>query len=195
MANVVFVGAYAYAREVLQALPESPVAIVTDPRTGQPRHQAIWNDVTPMYWNVEDIGFVPDLVVVAGWRRLVPIVAPTVGFHSAKLPEYPGRAPVANAILRGDRYITNTMLWLDDGVDTGDIIDEAIFSNSGDPDDIYRLIGETSAEMLRRHWDGLIDGSAPRRPQDMSKRGPLTSADAWRKLAARRQPAWIEAFG
>lgn len=190
MARVVFVGAFAYAQAVLDALPEPPVLIITTSHDA-PRqqyltrlHDVVFADLTR---DDVDIGplihsFQPDLVVVAGWRRLVPIVAPTVGFHSAKLPEFPGRAPVANAILRGDPTITNTMLWLDDDVDTGDIIDERTFENSGDPDDIYRRIGETSAEMLKRHWRGLIDGSAPRRPQDMTKRGPLTPADAWEKV-------------
>ena len=187
MANVVFVGAYAYAREVLEALPDRPFAVLTE--SSGPRHQELprrFAHYTSGYdfWDMCR-KFHPDLVIVAGWRRLVPIVAPTVGFHSAKLPEYPGRAPVANAILRGDRTLTNTMLWLDppeNGPDTGDIIDERTFPIGTDPDAIYRDIGRTSAEMLREHWAGLLDGTAPRKPQDMSKRGPLTPADAWEKL-------------
>lgn len=200
MARVVFVGAYAYAEQVLEALPEKPSAIVTE-RSGAPRWQSLPIDRCPVFWDDSPWLFRgADLVVVAGWRRLVPILAPTVGFHSAKLPEYPGRAPVPNAILRGDKTLTNTMLWLDGGIDTGDIIDEWEFPIEGrDPDDIYREIGETSALMLRRHWDALLDGTAPRRPQDISLRGPLTPADAWQTLERRRsvlpQPAWIEAFG
>lgn len=191
MANVVFVGAYAYASRVLAHLPEPPTLIITAPR-GAPR----WEDLRP-YWPGVTIlhdttGLrlmpAPDLVVVAGWRRLVPIWGPTVGFHSAKLPEYPGRAPVPNAMLRGDKTLINTMLWLDDGIDTGDIIDEWEFPITGrDPDDIYREIGETSALMLARHWQGLLDGSAPRRKQDMSKRGPLTPGDAWRTYDLQQQ--------
>jgi len=186
VASVIFVGAYAYAREVLEAFPEAPRVIFTE-GPGEPR----WQDVSDVWPDVPVHRRPPklldlvrsDLVIVAGWRRLVPIGTPTVGFHSAKLPEYPGRAPVANAILRGDPSITNTMLWLDDGVDTGDIIDEWEFPLAGrNPDDVYREIGYTSAEMLQQHWDGLLDGTAPRRKQDVSKRGPLTPADAWERL-------------
>lgn len=189
MARIVFVGSYAYAQQVLEALPERPWGYVTDD-WGEPRWQSIRPKGSTRYPTVEDACLTvrPDLVVVAGWRRLVPILAPTVGFHSAKLPEYPGRAPVPNAILRGDPTLTNTMLWLDQGVDSGDIIDEWEFPITGrDPDDIYREIGETSALMLKRHWDGLLDGSAPRRPQDMTKRGPLTPADAWKRYFLQRQ--------
>jgi methionyl-tRNA formyltransferase len=195
MAVAVFVGAYAYARQVLDAMPAPPMGLVTE-EAGDPRWQDIDHWFATTYTTVEAacLDLDPDLVIVAGWRRLVPILAPTVGFHSAALPEYPGRAPVANAILRGDRTLTNTMLWLDEGVDTGDIIDTRTFPIGTDPDAIYEDIGRTSAEMLREHWQGLLDGTVPRTPQDPAKRGPLTPADAWRRLDA-RQPAWVEAFG
>lgn len=191
-------GAYAYAQQVLEALPEDPILILSAPE-GEPR----WQNLDGVRPGVPVIRMAhaqwlaacydADLVVVAGWRKLVPILAPTVGFHSAKLPEYPGRAPVANAILRGDRWLTNTMLWLDGNIDSGDIIDEATFGIRQDPDEIYRMVGHSSALMLKKHWTGLLDGTAPRRPQDVSKRGPLTPADAWNRIAP--VPEWIEAFG
>jgi methionyl-tRNA formyltransferase len=187
MARVVFVGAYAYAREVLDAFPEPPLGIVTAAR-GFPRWQEIRDPYATPYPTVEAaaIDLEPDLIVVAGWRRLLPTWVvqhiPTVGWHSAKLPEYPGRAPVAHSILRGDTTITNTMLWLDDGTDTGDIIAERTFSIGTSPDAIYIDIGRSSAEMLRTHWAGLLDGTAPRRAQDTTRRGPEMSADAWARL-------------
>jgi methionyl-tRNA formyltransferase len=203
MARVVFVGAYAYAERVLDSLPEPPMFVLTTSHAA-PRQEHLYLRTDVPVFDVKGKGHEdallrvakPDLVVVAGWRRLVPVVAPTVGFHSAKLPDYPGRAPVANAILRGDPTLTNTMLWLtDSGVpDDGDIIDEWEFplteidecgccDRDRSPDEIYAEIGETSALMLRRHWQALFDGSAPRRPQDPSKRGPMTRADAWERIA------------
>jgi methionyl-tRNA formyltransferase len=197
--RVFFIGAYAYAAQVLSAMPTVTDVYTVETPT-EPRWQDLDDLVDAVYWSGDLetalIAAQPQLVVVAGWRKLVPIVAPTVGFHSAKLPEYPGRAPVANAILRGDHELTNTMLWLTDSgePDDGDIIDTRTFPIGVDPDAIYRDVGYTSGEMLRQHWHGLLDGSAPRTPQDMSKRGPLTPKDAWRRLAA-KQPDWIEAFG
>ena len=177
MSGIVFVGAYAYAQRVLSAMPKVDYVVTEGP--GEPR----WEHLRSGAQFVSAIPDDPSLVVVAGWRRLVPIKGPTVGFHSAKLPEYPGRAPVPNAILRGDPTLTNTMLFLDDGVDSGDIIDEWEIPIVGrTPDDIYLEIGETSALMLLRHWDALLVGKAVRRKQDMSKRGPLTPADAWSRL-------------
>ena len=190
MARVIFVGAYAYAQQVLDAFPEPPVAVVTL-RNDKPRQQHLAVPSAADIYINGDVGQAvldhdPDLVVVAGWRRLIPdwIVTryPVVGFHSAKLPEYPGRAPVANAILRGDRTLTNTMLYLDERTDGGDVIDETTFAIGKDPDVIYRDIGTTSALMLQTHWLALLEGVAPRRPQDPALRGPLTPADAWGRL-------------
>lgn len=129
-----------------------------------------------------------DLVIVAGYRRLIRachLDVPrygTVGFHSAKLPEYPGRAPVPWALIRGDDFTYNTMFYLDEGVDSGDIIDQRrIRIYPGDnPDALYYAMARTGAEMLRQHLPALLDGTAPRTPQDKSKRGPLTTADGWR---------------
>lgn len=133
-----------------------------------------------------------DLVVVAGWRRLIPpdvLAVPrygTVGFHSAKLPEYPGRAPVPWALLRGDEFTENTMLYLDEGVDTGDIIDRRRIALEPDmtPELVYQHMARTAVEMLAEHLPKLLTGTAPRMPQDLSKRGPLTTADGWTKWHA-----------
>jgi methionyl-tRNA formyltransferase len=127
----------------------------------------------------------PDLIIVAGWRHLIPpevlAIAPTVGFHSAKLPEYPGRAPVPWTLVRGDSHAYNTMLFLDEGVDSGDIIDqESRPIEPGDtPATLYEWIAESNVRMLLRHLPALKEGRAPRTPQDPALRGPLTSKDGW----------------
>ena len=144
-------------------------------------------DHDDLHWP-EYNAFVPRLILVAGYRRLLPpwalALAPTVGFHSAKLPEYPGRAPVPWTLIRGDEYAYNTLLYLDEGVDTGDIIDERrIRVYPGDtPDVLYQHMARTCVEMLTEHLSGLLDGTAPRTPQDPALRGPLTTADGWDRL-------------
>jgi methionyl-tRNA formyltransferase len=131
----------------------------------------------------------PSLIIVGGWRRLIPpsvLRIPylgVVGFHSAKLPEYPGRAPVPWALLRGDTETANTMLFLDEGVDSGDIIDSRIIpiTPTTSPIDLYMEMARTGVEMLREHLPALLDGKAPRQPQDPSLRGPLTTKDGWQR--------------
>jgi folate-dependent phosphoribosylglycinamide formyltransferase PurN len=129
----------------------------------------------------------PDLLVTVGWRHMLrrpelgkPPLG-VVGFHSALLPEYPGRAPVPWAILRGDEFTANTMLYLTDEPDAGDIIDRRTIPVTTAAE-MNRRMGETAAEMLRQHLPALLTGTAPRTPQDRTRRGPLTTADGWQRL-------------
>jgi methionyl-tRNA formyltransferase len=128
-----------------------------------------------------------DLLVTVGWRHLVPrwvidqCRLGVVGFHSARLPEYPGRAPVPWAILRGDETTDNTMLYLTGEPDAGDIIDRRTIPVTTAAE-MNRRMGETAAEMLRQHLPALLTGTAPREPQDRTRRGPLTTADGWQRL-------------
>jgi methionyl-tRNA formyltransferase len=132
----------------------------------------------------------PDLVVTAAWRHMVPqhVLETTplgvVGFHSAKLPEYPGRAPVPWTILRNDSESWATMLYLTDTPDAGDIIEAEAIPLVGVEGArfINRMQGDSMAYLLKKNLTGLLDGTAPRAPQDRSKRGPLTKANGWQLL-------------
>src|SRR5262245_56132756 len=115
----------------------------------------------------------PDLIVVVGWTRLLgePLLAipprGCVGFHASLLPRGRGRAPVNWAILRGETETGNTMMFLEPGADTGDIIDQRPVAIG--PDDtcasVYAKVGEAGADMLRAHLPALLAGRAPRRAQ------------------------------
>lgn len=176
-ARVLFVGAYSYALEVYDYLSAEVETEIVTAEPGQPG----WQNIDGPAW----LGRPVDLIVVAGWRHIIPAsvlsFAPAVGFHSAKLPEYPGRAPVPWALLRGDTETWNTLFYLDEGIDTGDIVAERRIPilSTDTPETLYREMGQTAVDMLRVHLPGLLAGSAPRRPQDMSRRGPLTTADGW----------------
>lgn len=130
-----------------------------------------------------------ELIIAAGWRHLIPKYVlddvTVVGFHHAKLPEYPGRAPVPWTLLRGDKEAYATLLYLTEEPDAGDIIAEAAL-RIRPPDitarELYRQLGDISAELLAEHLPGILDGTAPRKPQDRSRRGPLTTADGWQRL-------------
>lgn len=130
-----------------------------------------------------------DLIVVCGWRRLIPIPEdiPVVGFHSAKLPEYPGRAPVPWTLFRGDAEATTTLFYLDEGVDTGDIIDSASVPVGYTVAQTYERLAQADIALLRKHLDGILAGTAPRTPQDPAKRGPLTTKDGWNALAEKER--------
>lgn len=195
MARILLIGAVYYARQVADALAESGemvdvLTIAPEERVREPGWQTFPGH--RIHYSLATVPY-PELIVVAGWRRIIPanvLAMPrlgVVGFHSARLPEYPGRAPVPWTLVRGDAYAYNTMLFLDAGVDTGDIIDHRTTPvRPGDtPWSLYEWIGQSSVSMLREHLPALLAGTAPRTPQDFSRRGPLTTADGWQRWEAR----------
>ena len=135
----------------------------------------------------------PDLIVAVGWTRLLGAellripARGCVGFHASLLPRNRGRAPVNWAIIRGETVTGNTMMFLEEGVDTGDIIDQRPVSI--EPDDtcatVYEKVAAAGAVMLRSHLPALLAGEAPRRPQDhdgaslLPKRTPDMGITDW----------------
>lgn len=149
----------------------------------------------------------PDLIVVAGWTRLLPaalLAIPRrgcVGFHASLLPRDRGRAPVNWAIIRGDAVAGNTMMFLDATADTGDVIDQRPVPIG--PDDtcasVYEQVGAAGADMLRQHLAALLAGTAPRRPQGpacgppLPKRTPAMGITDWSR-PPRAVHDWIRAL-
>ena len=133
----------------------------------------------------------PDLTLVAGWYHLVPRtireLAPAVGLHASLLPDYAGGAPLAWAMINGERRTGITLFRLDDGVDTGPIVgqaEETIF----DDDTIatlYARIEERGVELLRRYLPRFVAGDIQYHTPDPAarrvfpQRGPEDGRIEW----------------
>ena len=70
----------------------------------------------------------PDLICVAAYGRILPktvLELPRLGcinVHASLLPKYRGAAPVNWAIVRGETVTGITIMQMDEGMDTGDIL-------------------------------------------------------------------------
>lgn len=70
----------------------------------------------------------PDLIIVAAYGKILPkSVLEIPGFgalnvHTSLLPKYRGPSPIQNAILNGDIKTGTTIMLMNEGVDTGDIL-------------------------------------------------------------------------
>lgn len=70
----------------------------------------------------------PDIAIVAAYGLIVPrniLDIPPLGFiniHASALPRWRGAAPIQSAILAGDKKTGITIMKMDEGIDTGDII-------------------------------------------------------------------------
>jgi methionyl-tRNA formyltransferase len=115
----------------------------------------------------------PDVVFVIGWHQIVrpPVMRLArlglIGAHASFLPHDRGSAPINWAIIRGERETGNTLMWLVEGVDEGDIIDQRAFAIS--PYDtcasLYAQVAATNRDMLLALLPRLLAGERPGRPQ------------------------------
>lgn len=157
---------------------------------------------------VEEVrGLRPDLILVIGWTRLLAkelLTMPrlgAIGFHASLLPRYRGRAPVNWAIINGERETGNTMFFLDEGVDTGDVIAQRAIRISEEDDcaTLYEKVAVSATEMLRENLPLLKEGRAPRHPQDhslatvMPRRRPEDGRIDWRR-STRELYDWVRAL-
>lgn len=125
------------------------------------------------FWNSMSL----DLMLVVSWRYMIPPEVyrrPRLGtfvFHDSLLPEYRGFSPTVWAIINGENHTGATLFEIAEGVDEGDIVDQQVVPIG--PDDIISAVMErvtqTYLTLLKRNLDSLINGTAPRIPQDHSR--------------------------
>ncbi len=139
----------------------------------------------------------PDLVLVVGFSQIIPKalldVPPlgVIGFHSAVLPGRRGCSPLIWAVIDGLRETGVTMFQMAEGIDTGDVIDVERFPIEPDDAaaDLLRKADQATITLLRRNLTSLLDGTAPRVPQDDTqctytrKRGPADGEIDWSRPA------------
>lgn len=76
----------------------------------------------------------PDLIVVVAYGRILPkyvLEYPKHGcinMHASRLPKYRGAAPIQRAVINGDTETAASVMLMDEGLDTGDILYEKILT-------------------------------------------------------------------
>lgn len=76
------------------------------------------------------VEYAPDLIVVAAYGKIIPkniLDIPKYGcvnIHGSILPRWRGAAPVQRAIMEGDEETGVTLMYMAEGLDTGDMIDK-----------------------------------------------------------------------
>lgn len=79
-------------------------------------------------WDVRLRAFAPDVAVVVAFGQILPravLEVPargSINVHASLLPRYRGAAPIAWAIIRGERETGVTTFLMDEGLDTGPIL-------------------------------------------------------------------------
>ncbi len=156
-----------------QQLHPSPVKILADD-AGIPVYQPerIRNEENRVV--IEGLGV--DFIVVVAYGQILPAwflkaarIAP-VNVHGSLLPRYRGAAPVAWAILNGDPISGVTTMWMDEHMDTGDMLLSAAFPipDTMTAGELAGELAQIGAGLLVPTLDGLRDGTLKPRSQDHS---------------------------
>jgi methionyl-tRNA formyltransferase len=131
--------------------------------------------------NVKDQSFIelfqklnPEMVVVAAFGQILPKVIidfPPLGclnIHPSLLPKYRGAAPINWPIIRGEIKTGVTIMLMDEGMDSGDIIlqNETTIDANEDYGQLHDRLASIGASLLTEAIEQMIAGKALRKPQD-----------------------------
>ena len=119
---------------------------------------------------------VPDLLVVMAYGQILPqslLDVPRLGalnLHASLLPRHRGAAPVHAAILAGDRASGITSMWMDAGLDTGDMLlrREIAIAPDETAGSLHDRLAALAPEVLRESVQLICEGTAPHIKQDES---------------------------
>lgn len=119
----------------------------------------------------------PDLIWITDYRYLLPAsiiqAAPSgaINLHPSLLPQYRGRAPINWAILNGETRLGLTAHFVDEGTDSGDIIEQVAFDlrEHEDVGDALKKLMPLYEEVTHRVVTALKDGQVARRTQYEAK--------------------------
>lgn len=116
----------------------------------------------------------PDAVVVVAYGQLLPkevLALPPLGcinVHASLLPKYRGAAPIQAAIAAGETVTGVTTMYMDEGLDTGDMIlrREVPIEPGDDAGTLHDRLAAVGAELLVETMRLVAAGEAPRVAQD-----------------------------
>ncbi len=118
----------------------------------------------------------PDMIVVAAFGQILPkaiIDFPTLGclnIHPSLLPKYRGAAPLNWSIIRGETQTGVTIMLMDEGMDSGDILlqESTEIRTMETFGELHDRLADLGATMLLKTVEQVASGTVQRRKQDPS---------------------------
>lgn len=195
MLNVLFMGTPDFAKESLEAVYNSGyniLGVVTNP--DKPKGRGMKMVASPVKEfalekglkvyqpvrvrnNTEFIEEIkklkPDVICVVAYGKILPkeiLDIPEKGcinVHGSLLPEYRGAAPIQWAVLNGDKKTGVTTMYMDVGMDTGDIIlkEEVTIGDDETTGKLWDRLSKIGGKLLVKTLKQIEDGIAPREKQ------------------------------
>ena len=195
MLNILFMGTPDFAKESLEAVYDAGyniIGVVTNVDKPKGRGMkmmaspvkefAIQNNI-PIYQpekvrkNTEFIeemkALKPDVICVVAYGKILPkeiLEIPHLGcinVHGSLLPKYRGAAPIQWAVLNGDKKTGITTMYMDEGMDTGDMIlkQEVEIGDNETTGELWERLSKIGGELLVKTLEEIENGTAPREKQ------------------------------
>ncbi|MEO5717216.1 MAG: methionyl-tRNA formyltransferase [Chthoniobacterales bacterium] len=119
----------------------------------------------------------PDIIVVMAYGQILPrsvLEIPSIAclnLHASLLPRHRGAAPIQAAIATGDTETGITVIYMDEGLDTGDMLlqKRLTISPNETGGSLHDRLAQIAPEALRDALKLLHDGNAPRLPQSAAE--------------------------
>ncbi|MEA2578577.1 MAG: methionyl-tRNA formyltransferase [Chloroflexota bacterium] len=142
----------------------------------------------------------PDLLVLADYGQIVPaallgVPLGALNLHPSVLPRHRGSTPIPAAIMAGEAETGVSLMRMDEGLDTGPIVDQERVALDGTETTpaLEALLEHVAAGLLDRNLGRWISGELEPRPQDdagATLTRPLRREDG--RLDPRRTPIQLE---
>ena len=193
--KIVFMGTPDFAKESLKSVYEAGykiLAVVTNPDRPKGRgmkmiaspvkEYALAKGITVLQpekvkKNVEFIEKIkelnPDVICVVAYGKILPkelLDIPRLGcinVHGSLLPQYRGAAPIQWAVLNGDKTTGITTMYMDEGMDTGDMIlkEEIEIGENETTGELWEKLAQIGGKLLVETLEKVESGTAPRQKQ------------------------------
>ncbi len=116
----------------------------------------------------------PEVIVVMAYGQILPkavLEIPTLAclnLHASLLPKYRGAAPIQAALEAGERETGIAVMWMDEGLDTGDVLlmQSLPIRRRETGGSLHDRLALISPAALEKALAQLAAGTAPRIPQD-----------------------------
>lgn len=123
------------------------------------------------------LDYEPELIVTCAYGKIVPKIIldyPKYGcinIHASILPKYRGSAPMQWAIINGEKETGITLMYMDEKMDTGDIIDIVKIPILDDDDlgSIHDKLSLLGSSILEKNFTKIINNNISRIKQDDAK--------------------------
>lgn len=195
MLNIVFMGTPDFAQKSLQKVAEAGhniLGVVTNP--DKPKGRGMKLDISPVKKYAQENNFAiyqpqkirkniefiekikdlkPDVICVVAYGKILPqeiLDIPKLGcinVHGSLLPKYRGAAPIQWAVLNGETETGITTMYMDAGMDTGDMIlkEKVYIGENETTGELWNRLSDMGGNLLVKTLELVEKGIAPREKQ------------------------------